>query len=170
MDRADRANKRSRVKDDAGGGKSMRQGSCQQKVMVEVVSKATVGGVHHRPGWCQVELENLDGKGIHLLVAAQATVLQLKRCVATEDGTPVFQQHLWAEGAELLNGNTAAESGLLEGSKISLVKGEAASWQLVVLSEPDLFDCLGNFLALSKWREKGGYEEAGKTMQIRVSD
>jgi hypothetical protein len=89
--------------------------------MVEITGKVRPTG---RSNWLAVEVENLDGKGIHLLVMKQAVVLQVKRAVAREEGTPAFQQHLWAEGAELQNDQTVG-GVLREGSKISLVKGEA---------------------------------------------
>ena len=75
------------------------------------------------------------------------------------------------ERKELLQlSDTAADSGLRDGSNISILKGEAADWQHVVVSEPKLFEPLGDFMALSAWRDEGGYEQAGITMSAKVAE
>jgi hypothetical protein len=96
----------------------------------------------------------------------------MKHAIAQADGTPAFQQSLWAEGAEeeLQNKCTAAESRLCDQGNIFLIKGDAASWQLVMLNDPGLFEALDDFMALSKWREEGGYEQAGKTMAAKIEE
>jgi hypothetical protein len=75
-------------------------------------------------GWFEVDVESMSGSGVKLLVMPDATVLQMKRAVAQAEGTPAFQQALWAEGAEeeLQNKNTFAESGLHDKSKVFLIK------------------------------------------------
>jgi hypothetical protein len=123
-------------------------------------------------GCFEIEVQNMDGGLVPLLVMPQSTVLQIKRAVAQAEGTPAFQQALWAEGAEeeLQNKQTAAESGLHDKSVIFLIKGDAASWQVAMLHEPKLFEALGDFMALSTWRDEGGYEHAGKTMEAMVEE
>ena len=37
-----------------------------------------------------------------------------------------------------------------------------------MLTEPGLFACLGDFMALSMWREEGGYDQACKTMEAEL--
>jgi hypothetical protein len=90
--------------------------------VVQIAAHATAG---LRPGWFQVEIQNLVGDAVKLLVMPHATVLQIKRVVAQAEGTPVFQQSLWAEGAEeeMQNKCTAAESGLGWTNTLFLVKG-----------------------------------------------
>jgi hypothetical protein len=85
---------------------------------------ATKGSAATKPGWLQVEIQNLDGNGVDLLVMPQATVLQMKHAVAKAEGTPPFQQCLWAEGSdeEMQNMRTAAENGLTDRCKVFLVK------------------------------------------------
>jgi hypothetical protein len=156
-----------------------------------MVIMATKGSAATKPGWLQVKIQNLDGNGVDLLVMPQATVLQMKHAVAKVEGTPPFQQDLWAEGAEeeMQNTSTAAENGLTDRCKVFLIKVsehiilvdsvclitcsnalkfDAPSWQTAMLTEPGLFACLGDFMALSMWREEGGYDQAGKTMEAEL--
>ena len=52
--------------------------------------------------------------------------------------------------------------------QICTLKFDAPSWQTAMLTEPGLFGCLGDFMALSMWREEGGYDQAGKTMEAEL--
>jgi hypothetical protein len=137
---------------------------------VKIVNKRF--GLEEHPGWLEVEIQDLEGKCVQLLVHPQATALQMKRAIAQAEGTPAFQQALWVEGAEeeMQNMSTASQSSLTDQCTVFLIKGDAASWQLVVLTEPELFEALGDFMALSLWREEGGYEQAGKAMEAVVAE
>jgi hypothetical protein len=139
--------------------------------MVEIVN--TSGAPKEpRQGWFELEVQYLNGGSVHLVAMPRATMLQVKHAVAQAGGIPAFQQTLWAEGAEeeLQNTSSIVDSGLGVSSKLFLIKGDAASWQRVMLSEPELFDTLGDFVALSLWREEGGYEAAGKKMEAKVAE
>jgi hypothetical protein len=140
-------------------------------VQLSELVRRTVMGEAKPQGWLALEIQNLDGKGLSLIILPGATVLQIKRVIAQEEGTPAFQQSLWAEGAEeeLQNKLTAAESQLGDNQRVFLIKGDVARWQLEMINEPDLFEGLGDFMALSQWREKGGYERAGKIMDEVVA-
>jgi hypothetical protein len=140
---------------------------------VEVVPKGSPSkGRANRAEWFKIEIHNMDGKEVHLLALPEATVLQMKRAVEQADGISACLQTFWAEGVEteLENTLTFAESGLEDGSKIFMILGEAATWQLVVLNEPELFDALNDFMALSLWREEGGYQQAGAVMQDKLQE
>jgi hypothetical protein len=140
--------------------------------IVEIVLNR-LSTLEERPGWLAVEILNLDGNACQLRVVPHATVLQIKHAVARAEGTPAFQQSLWLEGSdeEMMNKCTAMEVGLKKDkNRVFLIKGDAASWQLAMLSDPEIFDSLGDFMALSVWREKGGYEQAGRTMEAKVAE
>jgi tetratricopeptide (TPR) repeat protein len=143
----------------------------EETALVEIVSPGSARATEGH-GWLNVEIRNLDGNSVGLRVMPHATVLQMKHAVAQAEGSPCFQQSLWLEGAEeeMQNKLTAAESGVIDESNVFLIKGDAASWQVALLNEPELFDVLADFMALSVWREKGGYEKAGKAMEAKVGE
>jgi hypothetical protein len=142
--------------------------------MVEVLPRLSdmVAQERIKAGWLRIVIQHMDGEELQLLVRAQATILQTKQAVTRAEGTPTFQIHLWAEGAEdeLRNGCTAVECGLEVGTKLFLVKGEASNWQQQVLNEPLLAEALEEFMALSMWREAGGYAAAGRLMDAKLAE
>jgi hypothetical protein len=105
--------------------KSSESGPQKTDSAVEIVERGGPAGT--RPGSFKVEVENMDGKSLHLRVTNCTSVLQIKRAIAREEGTPAFQQILWAEGAELQNQHSVDMSALRQGSKITLVKAEAGT-------------------------------------------
>jgi hypothetical protein len=152
------------------GGCSAGEDADHEIDLVQIVMQSLE--VKKRKGSMVIHIQNLDGNGVDLLVMPQATVLQVKNAISRAEGTPAFQQSLWAEGAEseLENKISVSESGLTNRSTIFLIKADAASWQLVMLSNAELFEALGDFMALSTWREEGGYEQAGKTMEAQLEE
>jgi hypothetical protein len=142
-----------------GGCASAAVSDESQDTFVLIATKVLLEGKSAE--WLLVNIQNMDGNSVQLLVMPQATVLQMKHAVAQAVGTPAFQQTFWAEGAEeeMKNMSTAAGNGLSDNITVFLIKGDAASWQMAMLNEPQLFKALGDFMALSKWREEGGYEQ-----------
>jgi hypothetical protein len=145
----------------------------QDQLVVEVLKKSRGADTQvKKEGWVRVEIQQMNGAELQLMVNEHATVLQLKRMITRTEGTPTFRVHLWAEGAEneLQNTCTVAQSGLEDLVKLHFVKGEAASWQQRVLNEPLISEALEDFIALSKWREAGGYVDAGKVMDAKLAE